>query len=485
MADRLDLAAALVRHALTRPHAPALHWHDETVSYAELHASALRAANRLAGLDLGRDEPVAVVAAKSPAAIALVLGCLITRRPVLLPSPALPEQTLTALAEQAGCRYVLGVGDTRTVTPGPPVVPAGTAMLLTTSGSTGLPKVVPVPAGAMRRFAAWAGDAFGLGPGRAVLNYAPLNFDLCLLDVWATLAHGGAVVLVDPERATQGRHLAGLLTRHDVAVVQAVPMAFGLLQETGETFGAVRHAMVTGDAVAERTLAGLPALFPGARLHNVYGCTETNDSFVHEIDPAEGTPVPIGRPLPGVAAAVVDAAGAVLDGPGEGELYVRTPFQTPGYLDPARTAERFTTDPRGLDAEPWYRTGDLVRRDAAGRLLLIGRSDFQVKIRGVAVNTAEIERILLAHPDIVEAAVVAGPDPVAGHRLLSTVRRRPASRINSLTLRQHCAGRLPRAAIPSVLRIVDDPLPRTSTGKVDRTAVGRLAEPVAAEERKS
>lgn len=111
---------------------------------------------------------------------------------------------------------------------------------------------------------------------------------------------------------------------------------------------------------------------------------------------------------------------------------------------------------------------------AAGRVFLVGRSDFQVKVRGVAINTAEVERVLLEHPDVLDAAVVARADPIAGRRLVSAVQRAPASRLNSLALREHCARRLPQAAIPSTTWIVDEPLPKTSTGKVDCNAVGRL-----------
>jgi acyl-coenzyme A synthetase/AMP-(fatty) acid ligase len=357
--------------------------------------------------------------------------------------------------------------------------------MLTTSGSTGLPKVVPLSWRALDRFAAWAGPRFGLGPGRTVLNHAPLNFDLCLLDVWSTLAHGGRVVLVDPDLGTHGGHVLDLIAGNDVDVVQAVPMLYRLLLDAAgarperPALDTVEHVLFTGDAIPGTTLAELPGLFPKARLANVYGCTETNDSFVHELETAgppraPATPVPIGRPLPGVEALIVGDGGRAVTGPGRGELYVTTPFQAAGYLDASRDAGKFVPHPLDpSDGRRWFRTGDLVRREPDGRVVLEGRSDFQVKVRGVAVNTAEVERVLLDHPDVVEAAAVAVPDPLAGRQLAALVRRAAGTRLNSLTLRQHCARRLPQAAVPSALRIVDDPLPTTSTGKVDRRAVER------------
>jgi acyl-coenzyme A synthetase/AMP-(fatty) acid ligase len=481
----VSLLDGILARATERPDAPALVWHGEETSYGQLHELARRERDRLDELGLGDGEVVGVLAPKSPETVTLVLGCFLASRPLLLPSPQLGEKTLDLLFPQAGCRHVLA--------PDPSFSPpkssctrrlrgrereAGdTAIMLTTSGSTGLPKIVPLGWGALDRFAAWAGPQLGLGPGRTVLNYAPLNFDLCLLDVWSTLAHGGRVVLVDPDVATQGGHLLGLIADHDVDVVQAVPMLYRLLLDASggaRVLDTVEHVLFTGDAVPEKTLAELPGLFPKARIYNLYGCTETNDSFVHEVDvDAIEHPVPIGRPLPGVEALIMGDDGRIVTGPGTGELYVHTPFQAAGYLDPARDAGKFVRHPAGADERRWFRTGDLVRRRDDGLVLLDGRSDFQVKVRGVAVNTAEVERVLLDHPEVVDAAVVAVPDPLAGRQLAALVRRAPQTRLNSLTLRQHCARCLPQAAIPSSLRIVDDPLPTTSTGKVDRRAVER------------
>ncbi|MET9324286.1 AMP-binding protein [Streptomyces sp. NPDC003038] len=480
-----------------RPHATALLFNGEETTYRELYELAGRERDRLALLQLPPAAPVGVLADKSPATVALVLGCLLARRPLLLPSPALADTLLADLFAQAGCAHVLAPGgESARITPNPdvaaqPLPPADaadtadTALMLTTSGSTSLPKIVPLGLDAVDRFTRWAAGAFGIGPGRTVLNYAPLNFDLCLLDVWTTLARGGRVVLVDPALAAHGRHLRDLVLRHGVHVVQAVPMAFGLLQDaaakTGDTFPGVEHVMFTGDTIADRTLTALPALFPQARIHNIYGCTETNDSFIHEVDPTEITataslpPVPIGRPLPGVRALVLDPdTRTPLEGPGSGELFVSTPFQTRGYLDRTRHADKFTAHPLGLDDRRWFRTGDLVRRDAAGTLHLTGRTDFQVKVRGVAVNTAEIERVLQEHPGVLEAGVAALPDAIAGKRLIAAVQRAPGSTLTGLHLRTHCARHLPRAAVPHQLTLTDAPLPKTATGKVDRKALDRL-----------
>jgi len=476
MTDGVDLCAAFAAHAARTPGAPALLWHDEVTTYGELQARAAQHRAALGALPLLPGEAVGILATKSPDTIALILACLLARRPFLLPSAALPDDVLAKLFAQAGCRHILG-GPPGIPELGAPAgadalpIPTDTSFMLTTSGSTGLPKIVPLGREAVHRFVQWAGETFELRPGVTVLNYAPLNFDLCLLDVWSTLAAGGRVVLVDPEQAANGRHLLDLLRRHAVDVVQAVPMFYRLVHDasSAEAPVAVRHAMFTGDVMPEQLLAELPRLLPKARLYNIYGCTETNDSFYHELCPGDG--ISLGRPLPGVRALLVDDDGRVVPGAGTGELLVWTPFQAVGYLDRRRYADKFGPHPAGADDLRYFRTGDIVRRDEDGRTFLVGRRDHQVKVRGVAINTAEVEHTLLRHPDVVEAAVIAEPDPLTGRRLVAHVRRLAGSRLNSLVLREHCARRLPHAAIPSVVRIVGDPLPRTSTGKVDRIAL--------------
>ncbi|HSK05640.1 MAG TPA: AMP-binding protein [Kofleriaceae bacterium] len=467
--EQASIAARFLEHARRAARAPALRWRDETISYGDLLKRAQDAAARLAGAPPGT---VGVLATKSPEAVALILGCLLTGRAFLVASPSLPEATLAELVERAGCVRVF------TDPPGGPAAgspveialggPRDIGFMLTTSGSTGVPKIVPLPNGGVAEFARWADTTFGLGPGRRVLNYAPLNFDLCLLDIWATLAAGGCCVLVDPAQATSGPALAHQITEATPHVVQAVPLLFELLMDAGLVAPSVRHVIVTGYAIRAECLAALPRMFPGARLHNLYGCTETNDSFLAPLRP--GAPLVLGDPLPGVTALLVGADGREVIGAGTGELWVATAFQTPGYLGGA-LAEKFVE----RDGVRLFRSGDLVQRHGDGSLTLLGRTDFQVKVAGQRVNLQEIEQCLLAHPSVLDAAVVAIADERYGHRLHAALCRRPGAVLDSLGLRRHCVAHLPRAAMPQTIAIGDQALPKTSTGKVDRNRIKELA----------
>jgi acyl-coenzyme A synthetase/AMP-(fatty) acid ligase len=250
-------------------------------------------------------------------------------------------------------------------------------------------------------------------------------------------------------------------------------------REEAREFPSIRHAITTGDKIPGSSLEALPDLFPNGRFFNIYGCTETNDSLIHEFEGlADGnvpTNIPVGQPLPGVQTLIRTEDDAFLEGPGTGELLVWTPFQTRGYLKAELNEGRFEPSPDGETT--YYRTGDIVRRHEDGSLTLEGRADFYVKVRGVRVSTQVVEQAIQEHPDVVEVAVVAVPDELAGKRLHAVVRREADAKLNSLMLRKHCAERLARTEMPSTIEIVTESLPKTSTGKIDRKQVlARLEE---------
>lgn len=462
------------------PDSPALIWRGREVSYRELDGMVEKQRRTIAE-QTPEGWPLGLLARTSPEAIALMLACVEEGRPFVLPSADLPEAVLEALFAKAGCRYRVTPESGAQALPGPgrpapsrlPLDP-DTAFMLTTSGSTGVPKVVPIRATALVRFTEWARKRFAMGRSTGVFNYAPLNFDLCLLDLWTTLSVGGRVTLVERTRAGNAGHLLSLMADTGPDLVQAVPMFYRMVaqawRDSGEQpLASVRSVLWSGDAMPPSLLRALADVFPSARFYNVYGCTEINNAFVNELAPSAlpSGQVPLGDPLPGVRSLLVDDRGEPVEGPGKGELWVSTPFQTPGYLG-GEGRERF--GPHRLDeAGPvYFRSGDLVRRHPDGNLTLEGRIDFQVKVRGVQVDTEAVERVLQDQEGVVEAGVVALPEERNGHRLCASVRLQPGARADGLVLRTLCAAHLPPAAVPSSFEVERDALPRTSTGKLDR-----------------
>ncbi|GAA1720932.1 hypothetical protein GCM10009745_82510 [Kribbella yunnanensis] len=472
------LAEAVAVHGHLRPHATALVTSDRTVSYGELGELTQSFRHSLIELDVPAGSTICVPAHKTPETIALLLAAFLEGLVVLAPAPDLGAAALVRLAQQARATHVLTASaiDALTADAVQPDEqeaagfaapdPARTCLLLTTSGSTGTPKIVPIAATGFDAFAAWATKEFALTDNEVALSYAPLNFDLALLDIWTFLQLGAQVVLVDQGRATDAPYVESLVT--DVTFIQGVPMLYRLLTEAGAEsipspphrpgrFAPVRQVIFTGDSVPDSLLGPVSAAFPNARFHNIFGCTETNDSFIHEVDPTTLTgKMPIGRPIAGTDALIRD-----------GELLVATPFQTDGYLNTALNAEVFEE----IDGRTFYRTGDLVTQDDDGLYSLQGRADWQVKVRGVRTNLQEVERVISAHPDVIEAVVVPLPDEQAGVRLHAHVSRRHSSALTGLRLRTHAGQHLPRHAIPTSVHVTDDPMPRTSTGKPDRNLI--------------
>jgi len=431
-----NFVRAIWRHAERQPTSPAFLHDGEAVSYGQFArlAHAAMTGSQAAGL-------MAVTEPKSPATIAEVLACLTEGRSVLLPPAGTSAVALAALCERAADP------------------PKETCFVLTTSGSTGTPKLVPLLGRGVDNFISWAARQFGIGPRSVVLNYAPLNFDLCLLDVWATLARGGCAVLVDAGRAVWPGYLSDLLASTKPTIVQGVPLLYQVLAKRDLSFGSTGHVILTGDHAPAVLRARLSALFPAARCYNIYGCTETNDSFMHEFNPTQADhaqALPIGQPLPGVRTRIGD----------DGELSVCTPFQAPGYIG---------DDPTGRFDGAWFRTGDLVRREPSGLVYLTGRNDFQVKVRGTRVNLEQVEQALTSVDAVLEAAAVTHDG-----RIHLTVHSLPEAGLTPLTVRSLCAERLSLAMIPSSIAVVSTPLPRTVTGKIDRKQILRDIERKAA-----
>lgn len=469
---------AVAKHAVNNPDRPALISGNSEITYGQLHELAAKYRDQLPDPGSTDKQSMCVPAQNNIETIALLIACFDAGHSTLVPSPALGHHALRTICAQARCSQILitrpdGLLDSTTVPENDGhestgINPGHANLLLTTSGSTGIPKIVPIPNSSFDRFADWATRQFGLDDGEVALSFAPLNFDLSLLEVWVFLLLGARVVLADAAQSIDGRAVRELVREQHVTFVQGVPLLYRLLAEDGYLSSAVNTAIFTGDALPHGLLRRLPETFPNAKLFNIFGCTETNDSFIYQVTATTTeTKLPIGRPVEGVRAVLIDDNGRTIDGPGTGELLVSTPFQTTGYLQPRLTEKAFVHRADGV----YYRTGDLVTRDSNGLYTLEGRLDFQVKIRGIRTNIEEVEAVLSSHPDVDEAAVVALPDATDGCRLHARIRRRNGSRLSSLRLRSYSAELLPRHAIPATVRVTDEPLPRTATGKPDRNSI--------------
>ena len=465
-------------------------------TYAQLWSWMNRYKAALANFALPRGVAVAVTAHKTVDTLALMLALGNQGHTPLAVSPGLGLTVKPIMFASAGVFCELAAGsdhDYPEVIVEVPsdlqadAVPSAYAadtcpLLLTTSGSTGIPKVVELSAEGINAFIHWGAEYFQLTRGSRVLSYAPLNFDLSLLEMWAPLALGATVILTDTARATQADYLRALVENQQPDLIQAVPMFYNLLCPVDDAndmvLDDVRHIIFTGDTTPKGLRERVAVTFPQATFHNVYGCTETNDSFVYSGDAlaiVRHERLPLGGPVTGVAYRIVTEDGTELVGTGEGELHTSTPFLAHGYTDPSLTANAFYRERDGYCT--YYRTGDRVARDEYGQLTLLGRNDFIVKVRGVRTNLQDIEQVLAKMPIVKNAVVIPVNDEIAGVVLHAVIEPTQGQKLDGMAMRLFCAQHLPQTSVPRRFHLHESPLPTTSTGKPDRKAIALSIQP--------
>ena len=348
-----------------------------------------------------------------------------------------------------------------------------------TSGSTGRPKGIVGRTKAVGHFIGWEIETFSLAPGSRVSQLTAVGFDAFLRDVFAPLCAGGTLC-VPPGRETvlDARRLAAWIDRARVELIHCVPTLFRSLvsQELDSgRFQALRWVLLSGEPLLPVDVARWRRHFGDRiRLVNLYGPSETTmTKLVYFVRPedADGRAIPIGQPMPGARAVVVDDQDRACPPGSVGEILIRTPYRSLGYFDePELTAAAFVPNPfTGAPRDLVYRTGDFGRVREDGVFEFVGRRDSQVKIRGVRVELAEVENEIVGHPAVRDVVVVDRRDREdSAHLVAYFVGTDGAPTAEEL--RGFLAERLPEGVVPSVLVPVDA-LPRTLSGKVDRAAL--------------
>ncbi|HEX7027254.1 MAG TPA: condensation domain-containing protein, partial [Gammaproteobacteria bacterium] len=277
------------------------------------------------------------------------------------------------------------------------------------------------------------------------------------------------------------------LEQAQVSLMHTVPSLFRTLlaaEPTGERLPALKHLLLAGEPLYGTDVKRWRSVF-GDRIEltNLYGATETTlVKCYHRVVAADAGQerVPVGRPMPGCKAIILDADGRIRPRGQIGELHLRTPYATHGYYrQPEKTAAVFIVNPLCPDSgERIYKTGDLARQRPDGLFEILGRKDAQLKIRGVRVEPGEVENQLLDYPGVEQAAVlgVAGPDgDVELHAHLEA-----AGDLDIDAIRLLLSERLPPAFVPNRFH-VHAQLPLTATGKIDRKALLNQVGPVRAD----
>jgi amino acid adenylation domain-containing protein len=494
-----DAMPELVHHmmeqqAKTNPQAIAVIFDDLELSYADLNRRANRLAHRLIRLGIKPETRVGIAVERSVEMMVGLLAILKAGAAYVPLDPGYPQDRLSYMVEDSRISLVLSQShikahvlhspeldilelDTLDLDDEPDTAPVialhgdNLAYVIYTSGSTGRPKGVMVAHGPLAMHLSAIVEIYDVRPGDRELSFFSMNFDAAAEQWMAPLCGGGTIVLSSAE-GLAADNFTSLVTQHEITTLHLPPAYLRLvLPSSPDNASSVRVCIAGGEAWFAGDLAATAAAFPGARLVNAYGPTETiiTPTAWVGISAAgvDGDYVPIGHPVGERNAYVLDAELNLVPPGVAGELYIGGWGLARGYLGrPALTGDRFVADPFSRSGGRLYRTGDLVRWRMDGQLEYLGRLDHQVKVRGFRVELGEIEAQLLAQPGVCGAAAAA-QEGRNGTRVVAYVVPHAGVLLNSALLKAALGTVLPDYMLPSLFVFLDG-LPLSPNGKVDR-----------------
>ncbi|WP_067838203.1 non-ribosomal peptide synthetase, partial [Nocardia lijiangensis] len=357
-----------------------------------------------------------------------------------------------------------------------PLRTANTAYVIFTSGSTGRPKGVAVQHGSVANQVRWIVGEYGVGPADVVLFKTPATFDVSVWELFAPLTSGARLVVAAHDGHRDSAYLAATIATHGVTMTSFVPSMLTVFAAAAPaaSIASLRTVLVAGEAMTGEAAADFAAV-SHAELHNLYGPTEFTVHATHAPVTATPGPTPIGRPVRAGRVLVLDGRLRPVPETVVGELYLSGVQVARGYHGRAElSADRFVADPYGPAGSRMYRTGDLVRRNRDGQLEYLGRSDFQVKLRGQRIELGEIEAALLA-ADVRAAAVRVFAHPAGELLVAYVVTDLPEAEVAAVLV-ERLRATLPSYMVPAAY-VALAAMPLTSSGKLDRKA---LPDPVLA-----
>jgi len=496
------------RQAASTPDAQALVYRGGSMTYRELNGRANQLARRLRALGVGPETMVALSMRRSADMIVGLLGIWKAGGVYVPVDPEYPEARLTHLLRDSRAAVIVtqeslverlpadsaaivridadwpeiereSADDLENAVSG-----ENAAYVIYTSGSTGLPKGVVVCHREISEYVREAAQFLEITPDDCMLQFFSINFDPSLEQILEPLICGARVALRGDD-IWLPEEFHGYFAEYGVTIAELTPALWLPLVRywhdhpecCAET--TLRLVVIGGDFPPPESIAlWEKSAIRHVRLVNMYGPTETTiaatcyDISAHRDDVLGAERIPIGRPLPGRRAYILDPQGSLVPAGIPGELYLGGAGLARGYLNqPELTRERFVADHvSGLPGARLYRTGDLARWRGDGEIEMLGRLDHQVKIRGFRVELGEVEAAVLRQPGVAEAVVVAHGAQAADKRLVAYVVFRPGKSRSIGDLRAELRHDLADHMVPSAF-VVLDRLPLSPNGKLDREAL--------------
>jgi amino acid adenylation domain-containing protein len=480
---------------------------SQALTYAQLDAAANRLAAHLAALGPVRRQPVGLCMERTPSLLVALMAILKAGGAYVPLNYEHPQARIAGQLSGSGARVLVTEQhlldslpapdgevvcvdrDAETIAarssegPGQVAALEDLAYVMYTSGSTGAPKGVAVTHGNLANYAASIDALLSAGEDPAGLVFgvvSAISTDLGNTSIFTPLVSGGCVRLIGAEASMDGGSLAEELAGERLDVLKVAPSHLRALLAAGNPAMLPRRwLMVGGEALSWELVEQIRALAPSCEIVNHYGPTETTvgcAAYLLEDRPRrDSRTVPIGFPLAGARAYVLDRCLEPVPAGVPGELCISGAGVARGYVGGARESGGFAPDPFAATSESsgMYRTGDRVRRLRDGAIEFLGRLDDQLKIRGFRIEPGEVEAVLLTHEAIRQAAVCAEDDERGGLRLVAYVVSPEAPAVEEL--RAFLGASLPDHMIPAAFRTVEA-LPLSAGGKVDRRALAGLAE---------
>jgi amino acid adenylation domain-containing protein len=474
--------------AARTPDVIALTYEQEMLTYAQLNTRANRIAHWLQEYGVKPDKLVGMCVERSLDAVIALLGILKAGGAYVPLDPAFPRERLAQILEDSQPEVMITQPSTERMVssyakhtlsldaslsllsrdnPTSDVQSHNLAYVIFTTGSTGRSKGVQIEHRAVVNFLESMVREPGLTADDTLVAVTTFSFDIAGLEIFLPLTMGARVVIASRDVVLDGRALRDLLETSNATVMQATPITWRMILESGWQ-GRLGLKILCGGEAMPPDLAR--ELIPRcSSLWNLYGPTETTIwSTVRHVTSTESR-IPIGRPIANTQVYIVDRELREVPVGGTGELLIGGTGLARGYLNnPELTAERFIPDPfsQNKDAR-LYKTGDLCRCRPDGAIEFLGRNDNQVKIRGYRIELGDVEAALESHPEVKQAAtkVVDGP----GHEK-SLVGYVVAPGVETQELRTYLEQRLPQYMLPAMYVSLTE-LPLTPNRKVDRNAL--------------
>ncbi|HEX6041796.1 amino acid adenylation domain-containing protein, partial [Longimicrobium sp.] len=482
--------------AARTPDAPAVVFGGEGMTYAELDAWSNRVANHLRGLGVGPETRVGICLERGRELVPCLLGVMKAGGAYVPVDPSHPAERQGYVLADAAVAVVLTqarLADRLPVPDGVPVLAVDAAWarigaepdraprtgvtsgnlcyVIYTSGSTGRPKGVAMHHRGVVNYVHWGVEAYWAARGNGSPVFSSMAVDLTFTNLLALFA--GTPVHLLPEENPVEALAQALRGGAGFGPVKITPVHLSLLTPllTPDEARSAAHTLVIGaDFLAAESTRFWQDEAPGVRLMNEYGPTETVVGCSAYTLPAgvhRQGPVPVGRAIPNLTFHVLDARGEPVPVGVPGELCIGGAGVARGYLGrPALTARSFVPDPFAAPGARMYRTGDRARWQADGALVILGRADGQVKVRGYRVELGEVEAVLRRHPAVRGALATVREDRPGDRRLVAYV----VGAVDGAALRRFLAERVPAYMVPDAF-VALDALPRTSTGKLDPRAL--------------